>query len=276
MTNGSSRRGYRPRQAQILSDERSQSRRNTAYINQQILHQVRYLLSLLCSTEQNTSQLPISPEMIYQKIYADKGMGGHLWRSLRCRKQKCNRYTGGRDRRDRISDIRSITLRPESIERCAHIGQWEGSTVIGSTHQRAIVTLVERKSGYAVVTKLNRKTPDLVNAAIDKQRKPITSRFKTISYDNGKEFTGQRTIDRFLVSTAYFTDPFDSCKRRSNENYNSLLKQCIPEKGHLSSLTDSELKVIEDRLNHGPRKRLGFKTTYQMLLESFIRGALLT
>ena len=61
---GSGRRGYRPRQAQNLSEERSQSSRNVAHIDEQILIQVRSLLSLQWSPEQIASQLPISHETI--------------------------------------------------------------------------------------------------------------------------------------------------------------------------------------------------------------------
>ena len=218
LARGSGRRGYRPRQAQNLSDERSQSSRNAAFISPEIWCSAKAFLGLQWSPEQIASQLPISHETIYQKVYTDKAMGGHLWRSLRCQKQKRKRYAGGRDRRGQIPDRRSITLRPESIERRTHIGHWEGDTVIGAAHQHAIVTLVERKSGYAVVTKVNRKTSDQVSAAIVKRLKPLASRVKTITYDNGKEFAGHKAIDQSLGATVYFTDPFASWQRGSNEN----------------------------------------------------------
>ena len=145
-----------------------------------------------------------------------------------------------------------------------------------AAHQHAIVTLVERKSGYAVVTKVNRKTSDQVSAAIIKRLKPLASRVKTITYDNGKEFAGHKAIDQSLGSTAYFADPFASWQRGSNENYNGLLRQYIPKKRHLSTLTDAELKMIEDRLNNRPRKRLGFKTPHQVFHDSLNRVALRT
>ena len=276
ISRGCGRRGYRPRQAQNLSDERSQSSRNAKEVDEHIVIQVRSLLGLQWSPEQIASQLPISHETIYHKIYADKAQGGHLWRSLRCQKKRRKRYASGQDRRGQIPDRRSISERPDAVERRSHIGHWEGDTVIGAAHQHAIVTLVERKSGYALVSKVNRKTSDQVSAAIIKRLKPLAWRVKTITYDNGKEFAEHKFIDASLGSKAYFADPFASWQRGSNENYNGLLRQYIPKKRRLSTVTDEELKMIEDRLNHRPRKRLGFKTPHQVFHESLNRVALRT
>jgi IS30 family transposase len=276
LARGSGRRGYRPRQAQNRSEERSQGSRNAARVSPEIWCSAKAFIGLQWSPEQIASQLPISHETIYQKIYGDKAMGGHLWRSLRCQKQKRKRYAGGHDRRGQILDRRSIAERPESIERRAHVGHWEGDTVIGAAHQHALVTLVERKSGYAVVAKVHRKTSEQVSAAIIKRLTPLASRAKTITFDNGKEFAGHKLIDQSLGSTTYFADPFASWQRGSNENYNGLLRQYIPKNRHLSTVTDEELKMIEDRLNHRPRKRLGFKTPHQVFHESLNRVALRT
>jgi IS30 family transposase len=54
------------------------------------LFQLRSLLSLQWNPEQITSQLLISHNTIYQKIYADNAMGGHLWIALRCQKKDAN------------------------------------------------------------------------------------------------------------------------------------------------------------------------------------------
>jgi hypothetical protein len=50
--------------------------------------------------------------------------------------------------------------------------------VIGTGHKQAIVTLVERKSGYAVLMKVNHKTSELVSAAVIKKLEPIIDRVK--------------------------------------------------------------------------------------------------
>ena len=57
---------------------------------------------------------------------------------------------------------------------------------------------------------------------------------------------------------------FASWQRGSNENFNGLLRQYIPKKRPLSTVTADELKMIQDRINHRPRKRLGFKTPYEV------------
>nr|WP_232726008.1 hypothetical protein [Polynucleobacter brandtiae] len=68
---------------------------------------------------------------------------------MRCQKKRKKRYASGRDRRGQIVGRRPISERPQHIEARSQIGHWEGDTVIGAAHKQAIVTLVERKSGYA-------------------------------------------------------------------------------------------------------------------------------
>lgn len=62
------------------------------------------------------------------------------------------------------------------------------------------------------------------------------------------------------IGAAYFADPCRSLQRGSNTNLNGLLRQYIPKKRRMKTVTDEELTVIENRLNHRPRKRMGFKT----------------
>ena len=61
-------------------------------------------------------------------------------------------------------------------------GHWEGDTVIGAAHKQAIVTLVERKGGFAVLAKVPSKSADLVGRAIEARLLPLNS--------PGKDFEG--------------------------------------------------------------------------------------
>ena len=162
------------------------------------------------------------------------------------------------------------------IEAIRQVGNWECDTVIGASHKGAVVTMVERKSGYAVLAKVVNKTSDLVSSAIVSNLKPFAIRVKTLTYDNGKEFAAHGLIDQQLNSTAYFARPFASWERGSNENLNGLLRQYIPKKRAMSTVSDEEIRMIQNRLNNRPRKRLGFKTPAEVFHQSLKRVALRT
>jgi IS30 family transposase len=269
-------RGYRPRQAEIFCQQRAQASRNALQIDPLTRQLVVERLSLQWSPEQIAASLPVSHETIYQHIYADKAQGGSLWKHLRCQRKRRKRYASGKSRRGQIIGRRPIAERPASVETRSQVGHWEGDTVIGAGHKQAIVTLVERKSGFAVLSHVTRKTSDLVSQAIITSLAPVAQRVRTVTDDNGKEFADHAVVDEALKSTAYFADPFASWQRGSNENFNGLLRQYIPKKRPLSTVTADELKMIQDRINHRPRKRLGFKTPYEVFHQSLKRVALHT
>ena len=134
----------------------------------------------------------------------------------------------------------------------------------------------ERKSGYAVLSKVTNKTSDLVGNAIINELQSFAPLLKTITFDNGKEFAEHQLIDKELQSTTHFADSFASWQRVSNENFNGLLRQYIPKKSPLSTVTQEEIKMIQQQLNKRPRKRLGFKTPNEVFTQSLKRVALRT
>ena len=267
-------RGYKAKQACELACKRSESSRNANTLAPWVKEQASALLRLQWSPEQIASKLPLSHESLYLHVYADKAHGGTLWKNLRCQKQKRKRYASGRDRRGQIPNRRPLSERPAYIEGRQQVGHWECDTVIGANHKQAIVTVVERKSGYAVMAKVSNKTADFVGSAIIEALKPLKARVKTLTYDNGKEFSGHARIDEALGSTGYFARPFASWERGSNENFNGLLRQYVPKKRPMASITDEEIKMIENRLNNRPRKRLGFRTPAEVFHQSLSRVAL--
>ena len=269
-------RGYRPKQACEMSADRAQNSRNAPTVEPWVREAACALLCIQWSPEQIASQLPISHETVYQYVYADKAQGGTLWKHLRCQKQKRKRYASGRDRRGQIPNRRPLSERPLHIEARKQVGHWECDTVIGASHKGAVVTMVERKSGYAVMAKVEKKTSELVSSAIVDKLQPLAARVKTLTFDNGKEFAGHAHIDQQLQSTAYFARPLASWERGSNENLNGLLRQYVPKKRAMSTVTDEEIRMIQNRLNNRPRKRLGFKTPAEVFHQSLKRVALRT
>ena len=118
----------------------------------------------------------ISHETIYRHLYTNKVAGGSLYQPLRCQKKRKKRYASGHDRRGQIVGRRPISERPAHIEARSQIGHWEGDTVIGAHHKQAIVTLVERKSGYALIAKVSNKTSDLVAGDVSPYFRPCRPR----------------------------------------------------------------------------------------------------
>jgi transposase, IS30 family len=118
--------------------------------------------------------------------------GGSLWQHLRCQKKRRKRYGSGRDRRGQILGRRPIPERHRRVESRREIGNWVLDTIIGKGQKQAIVSIVERKSGYAVLAKVPRKTADRVSTAIITSLKPVAAMVETLTYDNGKEFCRAR------------------------------------------------------------------------------------
>ncbi|WP_141674413.1 IS30 family transposase, partial [Gilliamella sp. wkB108] len=135
--------------------------------------------------------------------------------------------------------------------------------IIGGNRKQALVTIVERKTGLALIKKVERKTAEEVKKAIISLLTNIKHRVKTITSDNGLEFAEHKAIAKALDCQYYFAHPYSSWERGSNENLNGLIRQYFPKRMVFDSISDEEIKAVENRLNHRPRKRLKYKIPYQ-------------
>ena len=262
-------RGYRPRQADELARARKQCR-VTRRITATQWRQVEQLLGRDWSPEQIAGrlkleqQLAISHERIYQHIYADKRQGGTLFRHLRWQKKRRKRY-GHYDRRGLLPARRSITERPQIVERKVRRGDWEADTVIGQNRRQAIVSMVERKTKLTRLAKVARNTAALVTRAMTARLQPLT--VHTITSDNGREFAGHQRIAQQLSTAFYFAHPYHSWERGLNENTNGLVRQYFPKKSDFSKITERQINRVEERLNNRPRKTLGYKTPNEVFFK---------
>lgn len=263
-------RGYRPKQAQRLADERRQTRVKPR-ISTSSWSTVERLLREDWSPEQislwlkEESNVAISHEWIYQFILQDKAAGGDLYRHLRCQKQRRKRY-GSYSRRGQLIDRISIDERPAVVDSRSRIGDWELDTIIGKGHKQAIVSLTERKSRYTLIKKVKRKTAQLVSDAIISLLSPVSGKVHTLTSDNGKEFAEHKTIANHLDAKFYFAHPYASWERGLNENTNGLIRQYFPKNRDFATITQSEINKVMEKLNNRPRKCLGIKTPNQVFL----------
>ena len=210
----------------------------------------------------------ISPEWIYRYIYADKALGGDLHSHLRGQKPYRKRYAGGQDRRGQLKDRVSIDERPAVVDRKGRLGDWEGDTIIGRKHQGVLVSLVERKSSFTLIDKVTRKTAAQVRDAATGLLEPLKDLVHTLTLDNGKEFAYHEDIAQSLEAEIFFAHPYSSWERGLNENTNGLIRQYFPKKHDFATITDEEIAEVVHRLNHRPRKKLGFKTPYEVFFNT--------
>lgn len=270
-------RGWRPKQAQRLRDARRQGCINSRRFSLNDWAEVERLIRADLSPEQAAARLelegglPISHEIIYRHIYADKQRGGDLHRHLRCQKRHRKRYASGQERRGALRNRISIDERPEIVEQKIRIGDWEGDTVIGKNHRGVLVTLAERKSRYVLAAPLRSKQAEGVTTKITLLLRPHKDQCHTVTFDNGKEFAEHETIAAELKADIYFAHPYHSWERGLNENSNGLLRQYFPKSQELIEVTEAQVQWAVDRLNHRPRKVLGFRTPHEVFFGVEIR-----
>ena len=259
------RRGYRPKQAHGKSVERQSI--NARTIDDATWQFAQDRLLEQWSPEQISGHAAISPETVYQRVYANKRAGGLLWKNLRSQKLRKKRY-GKAERRGTIPNRVSIDDRAAIVETRSRIGDWEADTVIGKNHRQAIVSIVERKTGFTLIQKVERKTALAVSQAMIGLLKPHRKKVRTITSDNGKEFAGHEEIASKLKANFYFAHPYSSWERGTNENTNGLIRQYFPKNRDFTTITQQEINMAMERLNNRPRKRLGYQTPSQVFFES--------
>ncbi len=211
-----------------------------------------------------SGELAISHETIYRRIRWDKLAGGSLWRHTRIMSNQRRKRYRGADSRGVLPGKRHISERPWDVEGRHRIGHWEGDTVMGSDLHHCVLTLVERKSGFAIVKKLKARTKDEVTRAATRAIRGHARQFQTLTLDNGTEFHDYALLEKRYPVKVYFATPYHSWERGSNENFNGLLRQYLPKGTCMRPVTQAQCDRIADDLNNRPRKRLGFRTPSQL------------
>lgn len=263
-------RGYRPHQAHQKTHQRRQEAGKAVKMTAVVIAQVEEKLHQEWSPEQisgwlsRTGGMALSHERIYQHVRADRQAGGRLYTHLRQGHKKRKKRYGKPDSRGQIRNRVSIEQRPNVVEKKKRIGDWEIDLVVGRKQQGALVTLVERRSRYTLIGQVATKQADEVATMTIGLLKPQQGHTHTITADNGKEFAAHQRIGRALRAQVYFAHPYHSWERGLNENTNGLIRQYFPKGTDFKPVITAEIQKVQDRLNHRPRKVLGFRSPYEV------------
>lgn len=265
-------RGYRPQQAQRLADERRLASRRPPNMDDANVHQyVQEKLEKLWSPDQiagrvredfpRTQARWLSRQTIYDWIK------GHApdWHLLLRR--------GGRrpEKRGKLTDCVRIDGRLDVINRRRRYGDWEGDTIVGKGRRSALVTFVERKSGYARIGRVDSMRSDMTMRVAKRRMKDLPPLLRrSVTFDNGKEFAEHQQLTRSLGLEVYFTDAYASWQRGTNESTNGLLRQYFPKGTDFTLVSHREVARVEQQINDRPRRRLDYRSPTEVFAKRWI------
>lgn len=218
------------------------------------------------------ARMQVSHETIYRSLFVQargvlrKELVHHL-RSGRLFRRSKHATTKGQGRGG-IKDAVSIRERPAEAEDRAVPGHWEGDLLAGSGNTH-IATLVERKSRFAILVKVDSKDTQTVVKALQRRVRTLPRQLKrTLTWDRGLEMASHKDFTVATDVKVYFCDPQSPWQRGTNENTNLLLRQYFPKGTDLSRFTQADLDRVARRLNGRPRQTLGFKTPAFMIRQA--------
>ena len=81
---------------------------------------------------------------------------------------------------------------------------------------------------------------------------------RTLTYDNGLEFSQHARVSEILSAKGYFCQPYHSWEKGGVDNFNGLVRQYFPKGSDFRTITSSRLGEVEAQLNERPRKTLRY------------------
>ena len=211
----------------------------------------------------------VSHTYIYAYIQKNKEAGGQLYKSL----AHPDKYINKKEYKGPIINRVSIDQRPEAANDRKRIGDMEVDLIVSPKNQgSSIVSSVDRKSRYCLLDKVSNKTKELVSNVVINGLSNIGFEVKTLTSDNGTEFTNHEYIAKSLKADYYFADPYSSYQRGSIEQLNGLVRRFIPKGTFIDNVDESTIKSVELKLNNRPRKILGWLSPIEYLATQNVQG----
>ena len=206
---------------------------------------------------------------IYKFIHQDKENGGELYKHTRHQLKHRNRalYTS----KKKVEDKKSIEERPAIVSQKTEFGHWEIDLIVGAGNKGAILTLVEMTTKMLFMRKLKegKKAKSLADELID-MTLPYKNYIKTITADNGNEFSDFKRVEKKLDLQFFFAHPYSSWERGLSEHTNGLVRQYIPKNTDFKDITDKEIKEYQYKINNRPRKVLDFEKPKDLFYQKVI------
>jgi IS30 family transposase len=255
-----------PRRAAKMSDPRIQR-----YVGQRLAH--RWSPDQIAGRSRRefrrAADHRISRQTIYNWIDDLRPDERRQWR-------QCLRF--GRPRRKRpenggrLPGAVTIDGRPHVVDLRRRFGDWEGDTIVSRGRRGGLVSLVERRSGYTLLARVDDLRAATIREASQRQLTSLPRHLRrTLTFDNGKEFAEHEALASVTGMSIYFAQPYCAWQRGTNENTNGLVRQYLPKGTDLTAHSHHAVAAIQSSLNDRPRKRLGYLTPREVLAKNAVR-----
>lgn len=191
--------------------------------------------------------------------------------SLKTKKNKDKTYIPKRQKGT------SIDERPFKMDDRSEFGHWEGDLVTGPRDGKrgAYLTLLERKTRFFLMVPIKSKSSKNVYMKINQLNKfygeSFSEIFKSITFDNGNEFSRYRDMEvkpgtNTKRTTIYFAHPYRSCERGSNENCNGLIRRFIKKGTDINKIPKEMTVKINNQINQKKRKINNYLSSESLFL----------
>ena len=167
----------------------------------------------------------------------------------------------------------SIEERPKEIYARNTFGHWEMDCVCGST-KTTLLVLTERLTRKEIIFKMPNQTMESVHHCLNqlehKHGKNFKKIFKSITVDNGSEFSDSESLEKSKFgknnkrTKVYYCHPYCSCERGTNERINREIRRLIPKGSNLANYTNEDIQNVENWVNDYPRQVLDFMTSREL------------
>lgn len=203
----------------------------------------------------------VSLETLYAWIYHPAQAHRRLWEYLPRGQRKRRRRGGRRVHHEHIKWRTSIHDRPPQVEDRIEFAHWESDSVLGARGTGVLHTTVERVSRYVCAVRLPAATAQATVAAqIALYSQLPAHAVRSVTTDNGPEFTLHHVLADTLAVPTYFADPYSAWQRGTNEHFNGRIRKYLPKATSFADLSQHELDELITEINNRPRKVLAWRT----------------
>lgn len=248
-------------------------RKFAAFVSEMILKHKYSPAAILAYINENKLEFETDVCRATLYNYIDQGifMGVSVKDLLRGGKLKRKKKSSNEKTAKKLPNVEhSIERRPAEVAERNTFGHWELDSIIGTSIKgETLLSLTERLTRYQIILRSKDKSAASTVAALDRLERAVGGRknfskiFKTVTCDNGTEFSNVAGIETSPTgkqrTSVYYCHPYCSSERGSNENQNGFIRRFIPKGIPIKQFSNKFLRFVQNYINAYPREVLGWK-----------------